>query len=248
MKLIFIEGVSGVGKSTLAVKLCTELNEAGHAAKCYLEGDIQNPIDFYGTAYFKHDEYDKLLKKHPEVSSNTIFAGDIRLVRYCNEDKPLYPEPLLGVLRKHEFCCNPTNCIPIAEYTRVYKMVWEHFAQAAGDEYEYLIFDGSLLHHPVNDMLRNYGDCLDQIIYHVQTLVAAVGIYPSQIIYLSSDNIAERLQQARVCRGQAPPTIEQIRFGEKRGQMDLAILPCLSVPYKIRDVLREKETILWITE
>jgi len=60
MPLIFIEGVSGVGKTTLTQKLCNKLNEMGHPAKCYLEGDFTNPIDFYHTAYFKQNDYENL--------------------------------------------------------------------------------------------------------------------------------------------------------------------------------------------
>ena len=57
-KLIFIEGVSGVGKSTMVQTLQKELTGLGYKVKSYLEGDYTNPIDFYYTAYFTAHEYE----------------------------------------------------------------------------------------------------------------------------------------------------------------------------------------------
>ncbi|HBN83737.1 MAG TPA: hypothetical protein DDZ89_07810, partial [Clostridiales bacterium] len=170
MQLIFVEGVSGVGKTTMVWKLCEKLRDNGFFANCFLEFDFANPIDFYCTAYFSQDEYADLLDKHNEfaddIQNNTIVTDDIRLVRYCNRETPLFPEPLLDVFRKHEFCWKPSNLVPISEFTRVYKSVWEHFAQKESKSLDYLLFDGSLFHHPINDMTRNYNASLDQIIHH----------------------------------------------------------------------------------
>ena len=49
-ELIFIEGVSGVGKSTMVSKIAKDLEEQGYKIKAYLEFDFANPIDFYSTA------------------------------------------------------------------------------------------------------------------------------------------------------------------------------------------------------
>lgn len=49
-RLIFIEGISGVGKSTSAALLCDELQKMGFDNACYVEGDRNNPLDpFKGT-------------------------------------------------------------------------------------------------------------------------------------------------------------------------------------------------------
>ena len=193
MQLIFVEGVSGVGKTTMVWKLCEKLRDNGFFANCFLEFDFANPIDFYCTAYFSQDEYVDLLDNHNEfaddIQNNTIVADDIRLVRYCNWETPLFPEPLLGVFRKHEFCWKPSNLVPISEFTRVYKSVWEQFVQKESKSPDYLLFDGSLFHHPINDMTRNYSASLDQIIHHINTLIEAVNQLRPRVIYLSSKNV-----------------------------------------------------------
>jgi len=240
MQLIFVEGVSGVGKTTLARKLCDKLNEMGRSARCYLEFDFTNPIDFYCTAYFKQDEYAALLIEYSQfaedIASNTLIAEDVRLVRYYNEDTPLFTKPLLKILEKHEFCWKPSLLIPISEYTRVYKSVWEQFAQNANAQHDYLIFDGSLFHHPISDMTRNYNASRAQVIHHVNTLIDTVNSFQPWVIYLSSENVAEQLRNARKCRKQSPPTKRQIQFWENRKQMDLVVMQQLSIPYDVFDI------------
>ena len=50
-ELIFIEGVSGIGKSTMVRMLTEELRAEGYRVQPYVEFDFTNPIDFYCTAY-----------------------------------------------------------------------------------------------------------------------------------------------------------------------------------------------------
>jgi hypothetical protein len=170
MHLLFIEGVSGVGKTTMTKSLSYKLREAGFSADCYLEFDIK-PIDFYCVAYFKQDEYLDLLAKYSQfaedITSNTISVADVRLVRYYIGENALFSAPLIDLLHEREFCWQPQNPVPFSEYTRVNRLVWEHFAKANDGKTDYLLFDGSLFHHPINDMIRNYAashkQCSEQI-------------------------------------------------------------------------------------
>lgn len=243
MRLIFVEGVSGVGKSTLTQKLCDKLKKRGYAAASYLEGDFTNPIDLYCTAFFKQEEQDDLLAEYgayaEAIKSNTIIAGDVRLVRYYNKETPLFPEPLLIELRKHEFCWKPVNPVPISAYTRVYKMVWERFTDQADTRLDYLLFDGSLLYHPINDMMQNYNASCDQITDHINSLIDVVNPLDPMVVYLSADPVSERLRKARVCRHEALPPAEQIGFWEARQQMDLSVMHQLPIPCDRYDISRE---------
>jgi hypothetical protein len=123
---------------------------------------------------------------------------------------------LLGILRKHEFCLKPINLVALSEYTRVYKSVWEQFAKNVSRPLDYMIFDGSLLHHPINDMINNYNISGEQAVSHVNKLIEAVNILSPQVIYLSSNNVAERLRKAQLSRKKQPPSAERIQFWEKR--------------------------------
>ncbi len=242
-KLVFIEGVSGVGKSTLTQKLRNKLREMGFSADYYLEFDSTNPIDFYCVAYFKQAEYSDLLVKYAEFTSaikdNTIFADDVRLIRYYKGDIAQFSAPLLDLLREREFCWHPINLVPMTEYTRVYRILWERFAQNTDSKPDYLLFDGSLFHHPINDLTRNYNVSSHQAAEHVNTLLDVVSSLHPYVIYLSTDNIDERLQKARISRGEPPCSEEKIKFWEARKQADLAVIKQLSTPYKLYDISQE---------
>ena len=93
-KIIFIEGVSGVGKTTLVKSLHKLLRTGGHVVKSYIEFDFTNPIDFYCTAYFLNDQYQNLCQNYPEeiaqIKKYSVPAGSATLVRYFDEDTPLF--------------------------------------------------------------------------------------------------------------------------------------------------------------
>ena len=152
-KLIFLEGISGVSKSTMARSLCKDLQTNGLSAKAYVEFDYTNPIDFYCVAYYPTGEYEMLLTENPEnetsIRANTINAGSARLIHYFDEDTPLFEEPLLSVFMEREFCYNPRNPVSLEKYSDAYVAVWKNFAANLADN-EIIIFDGSLLHHPLD--------------------------------------------------------------------------------------------------
>ncbi len=148
----------------------------------------------------------------------------------------MFAEPLLTILREREFCWRPSNPLPFTEYSRVYQLVWQEFARNRLDEFDFWLFDGSLLHHPLNDMLRNYQVSLDQATGQIRSLSAALSDWPAQVFYLATENVAEHLTQARKNRNQAALTLEQLRFWQNRKQMDLAVLPNLSLTYDLIDL------------
>ena len=82
-ELIFMEGVSGIGKTTMLRMLADELTAAGYRVRAFLEFDYTNPIDFYCTAYLTADEHRNLCEAFPDehdtLIQNTVPAGEIRL-------------------------------------------------------------------------------------------------------------------------------------------------------------------------
>ncbi len=238
-QLVFIEGVSGVGKSTMVRGLAEDLTALGYRAKPYVEFDYTNPIDFYSTAYLTEDEHRALCRECPSARKHTIPAGDARLVRYYHGDTPLFEEPLLSWLAQREFCYQPTRPVPLAVYTAAYQEVWKAFAASLDGAEDFLLFDGSLLHHPLNDMMRNYHITGRQAIPHIRALLRALGQQKRHIFYLQSREIGAQLKRARQSRGQAAPTPEKIRFWESRFQNDRTVLENIGEPYHSYDISRE---------
>ncbi len=242
-KLIFMEGVSGVGKTTMTRMLEKELQEAGCTARAYAEFDFTNPIDFYCTAYLTHAEYGALCRKYSveteAIHRNTIPAGEAVLVRYFDEDTPLFQGELLDELRGYEFCWHPKRLVPLAAYTAAYRAVWQNFAAGLDGTYDCILFDGSLLHHPINDMMRNYHCSPEEALAHVTVLMEALGAVKRQIFYLKPADIGAQLARAHRDRGQAEPDAEQIAFWEERGAKDHFVLENLGEAYTVYNVTEE---------
>lgn len=239
-ELIFIEGISGIGKSTMVRALAEELRTEGYRVQAYVEFDYTNPIDFYCTAYLTASEYETLCETYrleaDTLKRHTIPAGDVRLVRYYNEDTPLFDEPLLSELVRHEFCYHPAHLVSLEEYTSAYLHVWEDFAAGIDDTCDFILFDGSLLHHPINDMMRNYHIRGEQAIPHVTTLLRALGNRQRQIFYLETGDIRVQLTRAHLDRKQAVPTPEEVEFWQTRHRNDRIVLAHIDETCTLYDV------------
>jgi hypothetical protein len=234
-RLIFIEGVSGAGKSTSAKALAERLRDVKH----YAEGDISNPVDFYAAAYFSAEDYDNFLSEYAQfadkIRKRTVAADDVRLVRYMDGKTPLFSAPLSSALRRREFCWNPGECVPFAEYRRVMETLWCGFAQRA-DLPDYVVFDGSLLHHTVNDMRHNYGASVREIAAHIGTLLDAVSALNPTVFYLRPESIRASLINARTSRRERAATEEDVAFWDERGRVDTAVLAELRADVYVLDV------------
>ena len=233
-QILFIEGVSGVGKSTLVSRLTERLRGQGYSVQSWVEFDFTNPIDFYCTAVVSSEEYEDLCSRYPDsveaLRRYTVAADDIKLVRYYNEDTPLFDQPLLSELWDREFCYEPKNPVPLSDYTGVYQAVWRQYFSTPGQETDYLIFDGSLLHHPINDMMK------EQIFCHIRQLLGAMGHVERTIYYLRTDDIAAQLARAHADRGQNPPSAEYVDFWRQRYENNQFVLQSVDEEYKIFDV------------
>ena len=239
-ELIFIEGVSGVGKSTMVSKIAKDLEEQGYKIKAYLEFDFANPIDFYSTAWMTESEYEALCLKYASERSiirrYTMCVENGKLIKYYNQDEPLFQEPLLSELKEKEFCYKPEHPVSFAEYTSIYESVWKLFATGGDEAYDFILFDGSLLHHPINDMMRNYHITGEQAVSHIVTLLNALGNRKRYIFYLKTEDVASQLKKAHVNRKQHEPTEKEIDFWEKRRENDRIVLEKLNESIEIFDV------------
>lgn len=237
--IIFIEGVSGVGKSTMVKKLGETLKNAGYSVECYYEGDIDNPLDLCWVAYLGLDEFNEMLKMfsfcEKEIKDNIVFQGSYVLVQYKKTNEFIFTEEVTKFMKTHEFCFRPSNPVSIKQFTKVFEDRWEEFANR-GVFPDYCLFDGALVSHMASDLLRNYNASLEQIKKHIKRLQDKINMFNPLVIYLSSDNVEQRLIEARNSRGQMPPSDEQILFWKKRKETDLKLLEDLEIEAYIMDV------------
>jgi hypothetical protein len=239
-KLLFLEGVSGVGKSSLTVKLAARLQAQGALTSHFLEGDSNSPLDLCFAAYLSPAEYADLLRANPafsaELQKNSLCCPGGFAVRYQGAQGGLYSPTLRERLRRHEGFYTAANPPPFPTYKAVFAHLWRSFAASAAARLDYAVFDGSLLHHQLNDMLRGYAAAEGEMIEHLSDLLLAVQPLNPVVFYLVSPNIEERLRSARLSRGETPPSEEQIAFWAGQKHLALSILPRLPVEFHILDI------------
>ena len=239
-RLIFIEGISGVGKSTLSRALLERLRVLGEDARLFLEGDPDSPLDLFHAAYLTRNRYEELLRTHPALADmlrkKSVIEADYALVRYQSAGKePNFPEKMHRYLKAHEFCFHPEYPLPLQEYGKVFRNLWNRFAESEEKAGNLQIFDGSLFHHQINDLLRNYHASREQIATHVGALARAVLRFNPMVFYLSTRDVGKQLTKACQDRGQAPPTDEQITFWKRRKATDTTVLKGLPVESHVMD-------------
>lgn len=229
-----------MGKSTMTEKLSANLRAQDFKVREYLEFDAANPIDFYSTAYIDKEEFHKLCAAYPESAEclrrNSVDAGKAILVRYCNGRMPIFSGELQRELEQREFCYKPLKPIPVAEYTESYRKVWQDFARSIGSEYDYILFDGSCLHHSINDLMRNYDAKKEAALKHVKLMLEALEKLQRQIFYLYTSDVTKRLIKARIARGQSAPSDAQMDFWKRRHNIDVYVLGQLAEDICMEDV------------
>lgn len=241
--IIFIEGVSGVGKSTTVTQLSKKLRTLGYSVSYHIEGDPDSPLDLCWVSYLTKSEYDSLLISYPtfadELSKNIVYQSEYILLRYQVGRTALYSPELYDELHRREFCYNPTEIAPLSKFTEVFLNLWKQFINSDEVTLDYAIFDASLVSHMTSDLMRNYNASAAEMVKHLEALLDIINHLNPVVFYLTSADVSERLLTARESRSQAPPTNEQILFWEKRKDIDISVLSRLSVKSYIKDISTE---------
>lgn len=231
--VVFVEGVSGAGKTSCLLELQRRLLQRSLAVKAYTEGDPASPLDLCWVAYVTQEEARRLTRSirgaKEEMEQNLLLSeGDALLVRYRNREGPSCSMQLYEALRALELNYKPKRLVAPETFKRVFEELWKRFDQGEERE-ELLLFDGSLLSHTANDMLRNYGASAEEIAGQVLRLAGALEGKRILVLYLDPVEMKKRLQEARQSRGQSPAGPGELAFWMARRKVDLAVLQQLAV-------------------
>ena len=105
-RLILLEGIPGSGKTTLTSRLCALLREAGTPCAAWLEGQSGHPVELEHHACLTQEEYAALCAEFPgeagALAAHAHAEGDFLLVRYLEDNAPVFSGALLSPLRARE--------------------------------------------------------------------------------------------------------------------------------------------------
>ncbi len=165
-KIIFLENASN---HDAVLELEKSLKSKGSRVKVYFERDADNPINFYRTAYFTKNTYRHIILNFTiysgELVENTVLLDDIRLVRYEENGRELFVNPILGVLKGRSF---PEFAEELSEYVNVYKLAFEEFASGDFSDFDYIIFENSFKNCRLMELTETYNLSKDEAMCHIK--------------------------------------------------------------------------------
>lgn len=158
-RLILVEGLPGSGKTTTAQMIHQLYEETGWPSRLFLEGNVENPADYEGVAYFSQQEFDLLLSSQPSLvgaikrMASSQEGGWLLEYRKLQENPTSgWPDELLQTIAQ-----NDIYELPLTENRRLIKARWGQFAQDARSRTDTAILECCLLQNPLTVGMVKYG-------------------------------------------------------------------------------------------
>lgn len=199
--LIFVEGIPGSGKTSLAAGLARSLSAAGRAAEHWPEGRTDHPVDFEQVAVLTDDQRAALkqrLPQHRELLDRALVADSGAWTMRIAEHPGLPPELVTALLR---YDCYDGDVEPDT-HRRLLTASWRRFGDAAAPA-AVQVWECVLIQNPVCALLARFDRPLDAISAHVRGLVEAVREHRPALIYLDPGDPEAVLRRAAAERPDA---------------------------------------------
>lgn len=213
-KIYFIEGIPGIGKTTLSQMVEHLLRQKNRDVKRYEEHSNENPLDMTRKAFFSHTEYRKFIDRCvslsegskyssddivTEIESKTAFLNEHAVISYLQPyfaDKAIDRE--LRQLYSNEIC---NGHISEKEYTNIIYSMFLKFSKNSQDGLSY-IFDGALFQNVLLDMVGFYNCDTEALKHFYSKLFAALTSFEFVILYLYDENVDAILNSTNAKRSE----------------------------------------------
>lgn len=197
-KLIIIEGLPGLGKSTTARMVYDILKSKGIKSELFSEGDYNHPADYDGVAYFSDGDFNKLKNAHLEneniLNEIKIRHGSGYLIPYrkiIEEKKISFPDRLLSDITK-----NNVYELPLDLHTVLILNRWEDFVNRCVHEDKTVVFECCFIQNPVTMTMIKNNSAPQVTIDYVQSLAKRVVPLKPILLFLEQKNIETSLKKA----------------------------------------------------
>ena len=185
MKNIFIEGIQGMGKSTLLNHIAAKLPDY-HVCR---EGD-HSPVDLAWCTWMTEEEYSQTLKKYEslreEISKNTVKEGAHYIVSYTKiiTDIPDFHKDL----ERYEIYNGRKS---LQDFKEIVSSRYWKFTQTG-----YLL-ECSFFQNIIEDLLLFHQLDDDEIVEFYQELYSGIHQENFLLLYLYSDQLEESIKQIK---------------------------------------------------
>ena len=204
---IFIEGILGSGKSSLAYTLLNELSSKGIAVKVFPEHDVRNPIDMTRKAILRKNDYERLCEECCDIASHTgKYSRNDVIKRISSKTTDLYGWKSIAyfsiyfnaptLMKKIESLYNCEVCngnIGKEEYFRLFFRLFSDYTSTRKDSAIH-VFEGAFFQNILFDLIAFYLCEYDEIRNFYTQLLSIIGTV--DLYYIKTDSIESTLEKA----------------------------------------------------
>lgn len=209
-RLILVEGIPGVGKTTTARKIKAKLIEDGKGVILYEEG-MSHPADMAWNAYLKEEEYNNFLNKCSAMwESSKKSIGKEELISRIKKQVRIEDDNVILAYTKIDF---PEDCYwnliediaskeicdgrkSLDEFRDIHLRRWSKFAEKALLNDNIYIFECAFLQNHIFELLGVYGKSDEEIYLYLKSLLETVKSLSPSIVYIEPSSVEDIIIQA----------------------------------------------------
>jgi len=190
-RLILVEGIPGVGKTTTARNIKKHLDEKNIKSKLFLEGNLEHPADYESVAYLDEKEFNDLINKYNinekiiseyvshENTDYFIYYGMMRSNKIYIENKGFYKQLM----------SNDVYALPNEKYTEVITKKWKSFVSTSEKSDYIYIFECCFLQNPLTTMMAHHNMSSAFIKEHIRNISEIIKPLNPLIIFLDTKDV-----------------------------------------------------------
>ncbi|WP_113930375.1 hypothetical protein [Bacillus sp. P14.5] len=198
MKLILVEGIPGAGKTTACGYIGKKLKEGGSQARVYLEGDLDHPADYEGTAFVSSEQLGVLLIKFPELKEKHAFQQHTGI--YEGVLIPYYKLSQTGQLSREaaeELSKYDVYEMPPEVYKELILEKWKAFAEKVLSERCTVVADCCFLQNPLTMLMVKYNESYHSIKDFITEIEKIILSLNPILIYLEPLSVQEVIEDVK---------------------------------------------------
>lgn len=188
MKIYFIEGLPGSGKTSMAKKIHAHLKSLGRDVELFIEGDL-HPVDLAWIAMFNEHQYQEIKRKYPmlkdQIESLVVKDKQTYYLAYTQvklnkQSKNFYDDCEQYEIYKQD---------DLSTFLSTHISRFESFIQTHKSQDTIYIFECVLIQNHINELVLKYGYKTQQIIQYFKMLMAPLTAIDFEIFYIHQKNV-----------------------------------------------------------
>ena len=196
--IILVEGLPGVGKTTISKLIKQVLQKNNIKSKLYLEGDKYQPADYEAVALLNEKEYENILKKH-SVNSKIIKKITQKnkkgyLLNYKEEIEFFLKEENKDIFEK----INKKDIyeLPLELHQELILEKWDEFSKKLKNEDEIYIIECSFIQNPITYSLIREGASEKEVMKYIKKIEDTIISSNPLLIYIEQDDYEKVFKNA----------------------------------------------------